>query len=193
MLSRRTELILGLFFLGLSLFAVLVWIPLDSETGMIETFRRQTTMGDAFLPTVAGALMAICAVVHVLASYRRTDNFDTENPTIDGNDLAFLLQLFGITALSIALFYWAGPIAVSLFAQGDGGEVVTYRQMRSTYPYKLIGFVMGGFTLVFLTTALIEGRVRAIRIISSLLVVAILIAIFDLPLDNVLLPPNGDW
>jgi hypothetical protein len=65
--------------------------------------------------------------------------------------------------------------------------------MRSTYPYKLVGFVTGGFTLVFFTTALIEGRFRAIRILSSLLFVAVLIGIFDLPLKNVLLPPNGDW
>ena len=73
MLSRKTELILGTIFLVLGLLAVFAWIPLDSETGMIETFRRQTTMGDAFLPTVAGALMAICAVLHLLMSYRRTD------------------------------------------------------------------------------------------------------------------------
>lgn len=193
MLSRKTELVLGAIFLGLGLVVVFAWAPLDSETAMIETFRRQTTMGDAFLPTVAGALMVVCAVVHLIMNYRRADLFDTENPPIDGNDLAFLLQLSGITALSIALFYWAGPLAVALFAQGDGSETVTYRQMRSTYPYKLIGFVMGGFSLVFFTTALIEGRVKTIRIFSSLIVVAVLIAIFDLPLDNVLLPPNGDW
>lgn len=193
MLGRKTELVLGAVLLVLSLIVVLAWIPLDSETGMIETFRRQTTMGDAFLPTVAAVLMAFCAGVHLFINFRRPDNLGTEYPAFDGKGLAFLLQLTGITALSVALFYWAGPIAINLFAQGEGGEAVTYRQMRSTYPYKLIGFVTGGFTLVFFTTALIEGRFRAIRILSSLLFVAVLIGIFDLPLKNVLLPPNGDW
>jgi len=65
--------------------------------------------------------------------------------------------------------------------------------MRATYPYKLIGFVLGGFALVFGLSALIEGQIRTSRAILALITVAILVAVFDLPLDSVLLPPNGDW
>ena len=47
--------------------------------------------------------------------------------------------------------------------------------------------------MVFFITALIEGRARMARVVSSILFVVVLIAIFDMPLDTVLLPPNGDW
>jgi hypothetical protein len=65
--------------------------------------------------------------------------------------------------------------------------------MRSTFPWKYIGFVLGGFTLVFGLTSLIEGRLSWVRVISSLLAVLGLILIFDLPFDTILLPPNGDF
>lgn len=193
MLSRKAEMTIAAIFLIAALITVFIWVPFDSETAMIETFRRQTNMGDAFLPIVAGALICVCAAVQFLLSFRRTEDSDTEDPVIDGNALAFLFQLTGITVGSLLLMYWAGPLAVSLFVFQTGDEVLTYRQMRGTYPYKLLGFALGGFTLVFFTAALIEGKTKVARVVSSLLVVAALISVFDLPLDNVLLPPNGDW
>lgn len=189
MLGRTAEIVIASLFLVFGLLAALVWIPLDSETAMIETHRRQTSMGDAFLPIVAAGLIAVCAAVQLLLSLRRTDTSDTEGPVLDGQSMAFLVQFFGITAISLAVMYWAGPLAVSLFAE-DGA---TYRQLRGTYPYKLLGFVLGGTALVFFITAMVEGRMKATRIISSVLMVAALIAIFDLPFDTVLLPPNGDF
>ncbi|MDC0739551.1 hypothetical protein N6L24_14775 [Cognatishimia sp. SS12] len=193
MLGRRAELMLGAVFLLLGLFVIVVWVPQDSETWMIETFRRQTTMGDAFLPMIAGALVAICAAIHLFMTLRRNEEQETDGPVFDGAALAFLVQLSGLTALCLAVMYWAGPIAVQLFASGETGDAATYRQMRGTYPYKLLGFVLGGFSLVFLTTSLIEGRFKVSRVISSILAVIVLIVIFDLPFDNILLPPNGDW
>jgi hypothetical protein len=122
MLSRKTELVLGAILLVLSLIVALAWIPLDSETGMIETFRRQTTMGDAFLPTVAAVLMAFCAGVHLFMNFRQPDNLGTKYPAIDGKGLAFLLQLTGITALSVALFYWGGANSGKPICAGRGGR-----------------------------------------------------------------------
>lgn len=193
MLSRSAEITIAAVFLVMALITVLIWVPFDSETAMIETHRRQTSMGDAFLPIVAGWLIVICATVQLLISMKLSNEADTEGPVIDGNAMAFLLQLSGITVASLLVMYWAGPLAVSLFVHSDGSEALTYRQMRSTYPFKLLGFVLGGFGLVFFTTSLIEGRFKVARVISSALVVAVLVAVFDLPLDNVLLPPNGDW
>ena len=193
MLGRTAEIAIAMLFIGLGLITVFIWLPFDSETAMIETFRRQTTMGDAFVPTVAGAFIVICAAIHLILNVRRSDTSDTERPAIDESDLAFLLQLSGITAVSLAIMFWAGPLAVALFSADDGGEAITYRQMRGTYPFKLVCFVLGGFTMVFFITALIEGRARMARVVSSILFVVVLIAIFDMPLDTVLLPPNGDW
>lgn len=189
MLGRTAEIVIAAMFLGFGLLAALVWIPLDSETAMIETHRRQTSMGDAFVPIVTAALIAVCAALHLLVNLRRTDTSDTERPVIDGQAMAFLVQLTAITAVCLAVIFWAGPLAVSLFAE-DGA---TYREMRGTYPYKLMGFALGGTALVLLTTTLIEGRFKPVRLISSFLVVVVLIIIFDLPFDTVLLPPNGDF
>ena len=73
MLGRTAEIVIVAMFLGFGLLAALVWIPLDSETAMIETHRRQTSMGDAFVPIVTAALIAVCAALHLLVNLRRTD------------------------------------------------------------------------------------------------------------------------
>jgi hypothetical protein len=192
MLRRQTELAIASFFLIAGLLSVFIWIPNDSETWMIETFRRQTTMGDAFVPMICASLITICAAIHLVLTLHRKDLHDTEGPVFDGHTAAFMLQFLLILAVSIALMYWTGPLLVKLFAQADASDI-TYRQMRGTYPYKIAGFVLGGFTLVFAVTTLIEGRMKWLRILSSLIAVAVLLLIFDYPFDSIILPPNGDW
>ena len=193
MLGRQAEIAISLIFLILGLIAVFVWVPMDSETGMTDTFRRQTNIGDAFMPMISAGVMVICAFAQLVVNFRRKGADDTENRAIDGSAFAFLVQFAGITTLSLVLMYWAGPIAVQLFGPGEGADALTYRQLRSTYPFKLVGFALGGFSLIFFMTSLIEGSFKRTRVISSLIAVLVLIAVFDLPLDNVLLPPNGDW
>lgn len=65
--------------------------------------------------------------------------------------------------------------------------------MRSSFPWKYTGFVLGGFTLVFGLTSLLEGRMRLVRVLTSILAVLLLILVFDVPFDTILLPPNGDF
>ncbi len=193
MLSRKSEIIVATVFLILGLAVIVLWVPNDSETPMINSFRRQTNIGDAFVPMVAGILIVIFAIVHLLVSIRRIDMHDTEGPLFGGAVLAFLVQLVCIIGISLAIMFWAGHFAVLAFAQPDGAEEVGYRQMRGTYPYKVIGFVLGGTFLVFATTGLIEGKIKLSRLATSLAIVGLLLLVFDVPLDNVLLPPNGDW
>ncbi|MEL6207298.1 MAG: hypothetical protein AAFR47_18580 [Pseudomonadota bacterium] len=190
MLGRSIEIWIAVVFLALGLIAAVLWVPLDSETPPIYTFRRQTYIGDAMLPMVAAAGIAICAALHLLLSWRRSrDAVDAPFDVLTGS---FFLALFGIVAVSLLLMFWAGPAALALFGP-TGEEPVTYRQMRSTLPWKYIGFVLGGFVLVFGITSLIEGKLSARRALSSILAVAVLILIFDVPFDTILLPPNGDF
>ena len=104
----------------------------------------------------------------------------------------FFVTFGGVIALSLIVMFWAGPLALALFGP-LGDEPVTYRQVRSLFPWKYIGFALGAFTLVFGLTSLIEGRIRWVRVFSSFLVVLALILIFDVPFDTILLPPNGDF
>ncbi|WP_323766954.1 hypothetical protein [Marinovum sp.] len=193
MLGRNAELVVAVILLGFAAMAALVWIPADVETQIIHTHRRQTTLGDAFLPTLAVGILGVAALVQLLMTLGRDRSDGIEDTGVDMTTLSFLLPLSGIVALSLAMMYWAGPIAVDLFVADDGETARSYRQMRGTYPYKLLGYALGGTAMVFLITSFIEGRFRATRLLSSILAVAALMAIFDLPFDTVLLPPNGDW
>ena len=94
-------------------------------------------------------------------------------------------------AASLALMFWSGAVAHAVF--GAASEDVGYRQVRDAVPWKYLGYLIGGFTMVFATTCIIEGKVTARRALTSLVTVLLFIAIFDGPFDNILLPPNGDW
>ncbi|MDF9301966.1 hypothetical protein P5P81_05270 [Tritonibacter mobilis] len=77
MLGRRTEMWIALTLLLLALVSLFVWIPLDSETPAIYEFRRNVNIGDAMLPMVAAAGLAICAAIHLIAQLRRQpDSFE---------------------------------------------------------------------------------------------------------------------
>lgn len=191
MLSRRVEIWLALFFTVLSALTAFVWAPLDSETAAIYEFRRQVSIGDAMLPMVAGCGILLFSLVHLVLQLRRQPDEDVD-PPFDRLTLVFYVVFGGLVALSLILMFWAGPLALALFGR-SGDEAATYRQMRSTFPWKYIGFVLGGFTLVLGLTSLIEGRIRWVRVISSILAVLGLILIFDVPFDTILLPPNGDF
>ncbi|PVH27585.1 hypothetical protein DDE20_16745 [Pararhodobacter oceanensis] len=191
MLSRRIEIWLAIFFAVLAGLTAFVWAPLDSETAAIYEFRRQISIGDAMLPMVAGGGILLFSVAHLFLQLRRRRDAD-EDPLFDRTTLFFFVTFGGVLALSLILMFWAGPLALALFGP-SGDDAATYRQMRSSLPWKYIGFVLGGFTLVFGLTSLIEGRVRWLRAVSSILAVLGLILIFDVPFDTILLPPNGDF
>lgn len=191
MLGRGTEIWIAVVCLGLALLSLFVWVPFDSDTPPIYTFRRQTYIGDAMLPMVAAAGIVICAAVHLLMSFRRPPSAE-EAPPFDGMTGILFVSLFAIVASALAVMFWAGPAALAAFGP-SGEEPVTYRQMRGAAPWKYIGFILGGFILVFGITSLIEGRMSWTRALYALLAVVVLILIFDIPFDTLLLPPNGDF
>ena len=192
MLDRKVELYFALVMLALGVAAAVFWVPLDSETPPIYTFRRQTYIGDAMLPMVAAVGISIFAAIHLALTSMRP-NRDSEQRPFDGMTGLFFLLFFGILAVSFLLMYWAGPIAVELFVSGNGEDAVTYREMRGTAPWKYLGFILGGFTMVFGITTLIEGKATVRRALSSILAVAVLMLLFDVPFDTILIPPNGDF
>jgi hypothetical protein len=191
MLGRTTEIWIAIAFVILAGLAVFGWVPADSETPPIYEFRRQVYIGDAMLPMVAAAGILICAIVHLALSFRRQVSDTTEAPfdTLTG---AFFAALFAILVAAFTLMFWAGPLALEVFGPG-GDEAVTYRQMRASFPWKYIGYVFGGFVLVFGLISLIEGRMSWRRAVLSLVAIGVLILIFDVPFDTLLLPPNGDF
>jgi len=188
MLSRKTEILLALLMLALGAGTLFLWAPLDSGSPAVHVFRRQTLIGDALLPMVAGAGITLCSAVLLLRQIVRKQ--EPAPPPFDRQTAVFFAAFGAMIALSLALMYWSGPAALALFGPLEGAG---YRQMRAAVPWKYAGFVLGGFTMVFGLTSLIEGRVRATRAAVALAAVVLLILIFDVPFDSILLPPNGDF
>ena len=157
-----------------------VWIPLDVETGLIEKVRSQVTIGDALAPSLAASVLIFGGLLLIFQSFRT--NGITQ---LSWNSLKFIILLLALLGLSMAVMRWAGPLSAPLFS-GD------YRSLRDTVPWKYIGYFLGGIIMVFGLISMMEGRMRWRTLIISILAVLFLIIVYDLPFENLLLPPNGD-
>ena len=95
---------------------------------------------------------------------------------------------FLILAVGFSLMRYAGPVVVRLI----NVEKVEYRVVRDTVPWKYIGFTLGGTFLVTALIAWTERKLRLVHLLIGLGATLMLIALYDLPFDDLLLPPNGD-
>ncbi|MEO1686366.1 MAG: hypothetical protein AAFU61_00505 [Pseudomonadota bacterium] len=184
----RSDLPLGVVAAASGAFALAVWIPLDVETSVIDVWRRQTTIGDAMLPTAAAAGLTLAGLL-TAASGARAARPAIAKPFAP----AFPAALLALLTLSLLLMMWVGPTASALL----GPEGASYRELRDTAPWKHLGFVAGGLTMVAGLILLAERRADPGAVLRAALWATIavvgLIALFDLPFDDLLLPPNGDF
>ena len=190
---------LGLLSVAACAVVLFVWIPLDVETGIIEKVRRQKELGDAFAPAVAALLIGLGGLLLLfekMAADRSRDtpttseqpsSLDDVRPT-GVNDLTHALIVLLLLIIALLLMRYVGPLAVALFQENNS----EYRLLRDTAPWKYLGFVAGGVWLIVSLIVLIEQRLRIRHVLIALLVVCLLIALYDMPFDTLLLPPNGD-
>jgi cell division protein FtsX len=168
---------LAVFFLALALVLVVVWVPLDTGTGLVERVRRKYVIGDALGPTIAGAVILIGAA---LVWLRPSDGTALTRQT-----LVWLGSLLALFVVSLAVMRYAGPLAAAWTESG-------YRPLRATPPWSYIGFVLGGTVMIGGLTGLAQRRF-ALRDFAIGFAAALVIAlVYDLPFDDLLLPPNGD-
>ncbi len=188
MQQDRWTLALAALFVLAAVLTLAVWIPNDIETGLIERFRREVMIGDALAPTGAAVGVLIAALALGATSWFRPDPFDD---TPDRQSIAFLLRMAVVLVLGLVLMVFTGPVVVESI-NGLGGEIGTYRQLRDTVPYKYLGFAAGGFVLVFGAIRVVENRFSMAAAGVAIGAVVVLGFIYDVPFDNLLLPPNGD-
>ena len=186
-LFQNTNVVTGLFFAALALLLLFVWIPLDSDTGLIEKVRRQVAIGDALAPTVAALFLLIGGGLLMLLEGKR----DTP-PAMDTASVKFVVRVFAMLVLGFLVMRYAGPLAVEVMNTVQGSDL-EYRLLRDTVPWKWLGYVLGGTLAICGTISLTEGRFSLRALVVALLAIAAMIAIFDLPFDDLLLPPNGDF
>ena len=182
---------LAIFFSLASLLTLFVWIPLDIETGVIETFRRRVTIGDAMAPTImAVAILVVSVVMGILAVFQPAENSSDVKEDLDKQSFVFLARLVIVVSIGLVLMVYLGPMVVDLI-NALGGEIGSYRNLRASYPYKLIGYVFGGFVLIFGIISVVENRFSMNGALVSIIAVVVITMLYEVPFDNLLLPPNG--
>jgi len=183
---------LAIFFIVASSLTLFIWIPLDIETGVIETFRRRVNIGDAMAPTVmAVAILVVSVFMGVMAIVRPGEKAGEDAEGLDKQSFLFLLRLMAVLVVGLILMVNLGPLGVDM-VNTLGGEIGTYRNLRATYPYKIIGYVVGGFVLIFGIISAVENRFTLNAALISVAAVIVITFLYDVPFDNLLLPPNGD-
>lgn len=184
--SSRSNLILGTLVLAFAAAVLALWIPLDTQTGLIEKVRRQVVIGDALAPTVAALFLVLGGGLLVFVE-RKAQN--QSKPSVAG--LAFIARLLVIIFVSLLVMRFAGPVAVWITNTLQGGDL-EYRLLRDTAPWKYLGFFLGGTLMISGMVSLAEGRVSRKAVLAAVLAVIVMIFIYDVPFDDLLLPPNGD-
>ncbi|MEL7165372.1 MAG: hypothetical protein AAGL96_07835 [Pseudomonadota bacterium] len=175
--GRLADTWLALLFLTFALVLILIWVPLDTGTGLVEKVRRNLVVGDALGPTVAGAVIAVGAAMLLLKP--------GHGAALNRQNAVWLMRLLGLFAASLLVMRYAGPIAL---AWTDSG----YRPLRATPPWNYIGFLLGGTLLVGGLTGITLGRWSARDFAIGFAAALVIALIYDLPFDDLILPPNGD-
>lgn len=170
---------LGLAFIGFALLTLAVWIPLDVDTGLIENVRRRVTLGDSLGPTVAASVILIGGLLTALG--RETD---AKNLSI--SHLKWICLILAFVTIGFVIMRYAGPlITETVFDK-------SYRALRITPPYSYIGFTLGGAAMVGGLICLAQRRFSLAAFGFGFLASLVIAGLYDLPFDDLLLPPNGD-
>ena len=164
------------------------WIPADVESGVVETFRRRTVIGDAMAPTAAAIGMLVAAALLAVSAILKPRREET---AFDAQSLTFVVRFAVVIAVGLALMSYTGPLVVDAI-NALGGAIGSYRELRDTVPYKYFGYLLGGAVLVGGAIGVVEQRLTGGAAIAAVLATLMLIVLYDVPFDDLLLPPNGD-
>lgn len=170
----------------LAVLVVFVWIPADTATGIVEKVRGRTAIGDALAPTVAGAFLLLGSVLILIFERRAPDQ-----PVLSLAQMGFLLRCVGVIVAGVLVMRWTGPLLAELFNLFRA-EPISYRLLRASPGWQQVGFATGGVVMVSGLIAIVEHGFSRRGLLTALGAVALLIAVFDLPFQDLLLPPNGD-
>lgn len=174
------NVVIGVLALLFGCFVVFYWAPMDSDTGIVEKVRGRWSIGDALAPVVAGVVIAVAGGFIALGGILRS-----AEATISIRSFAFLAAFLAIVITSFLIMLYTGPIIADL----TGAE---YRPLRDERPWKYLGFILGGGGMIFGLMGLIEKRLSLSRLALAMTIAAALALIYDLPFEDLLLPPNGD-
>lgn len=175
----HTNTVLGIFAIAFAVVLCFLWLPFDAETGFVELKRRKYTIGDSMAPGFAGLVFFISGALLLLGKTRE------DAPTLDAGHLRFIAMALAAILIGLAVMRWAGPLVAGIVGED-------YRSLRDTVPWKYIGFALGGFGMTTALAAMVAGRLTLGAVLTGVFAVVVIIALYDLPFEDLLLPPNGD-
>lgn len=182
---------LGLFALAFALVGIAVWVPNDTGSGYVEKVRRSMTLGDSLAPTVAFSIIGLgglMLIVERISLKRAGQSNNHDISALTNNHAGFVLKLLLLFVIYSLTLRYSGPLLTMLWPNLD----TPYRLLRDTAPWKYTGFILSG---IFLITSLATWSSRGFRwrfVFISLAVCMLIIALYDWPFNDLLLPPNGD-
>lgn len=184
--SLTQHRVLGAVIFTASLITLLFWIPNDIDSGLIEKVRRRYRIGDMLGPAMA--MTTILLGSGWLCLSREKQNVGNVLPALQA-----IAVIVGIAGLCLLLMRWTGPVLVVLadmvgILDGKGG----YRPLRDTLPWKFTGFIAGGGVLIWALSCHAEGHWSWRRLGIGIGIAVAIAIVFDLPFDDLVLPPNGD-
>lgn len=174
------DIVLGVLAVLFGLGVMFLWAPVDSDTGLAEKVRGRWSIGDALAPTAAGVLILLSGLGIVAAGLRVGGA-----ATLTSSNALYLAKLLGILVPTFLAVRYLGDGIASVFG-------LEYRPLRDTVPWKYLGFVLGGGGMIFVLISLMEHRIALSRLALALAIATGLALIYDLPFEDLLLPPNGD-
>ena len=184
--GSRQEQIIGALCVLFSLFLLLVWIPSDIDSGLASKVRGRSKIGDALAPTMTAVLLGIAGLA-VFASSASSKSEETIKP----QNFLYIAAVSLLVLLSCGLMYVFGPLVVDV-ARVFVTDLPEYRTLRSSVPWKYLGYLVGSVVMLvgfFVITGFGSWKWR---LLVALLAALALALAYDLPFDDLLLPPNGD-
>lgn len=182
----RSNVYLGLGCIGFAILALVVWIPLDTDSGILEKIRGRYQIGDALAPTVAAVFVLIGGAILLLFEGRAKGQ-----PTLHISKIVFVARILGVMFVGLTVMRYAGPATVEI-SNMFRSEPAEYRLLRTTIPWKYIGYVLGGVIMISGVISVVERRLTKRALLTGVIAVICLILIYDVPFEDLQLPPNGD-
>ncbi len=168
--------ILCLLFGGL---LILVWAPLDSGNWYVVQVRGKYSIGDSMAPAFAGAIFLVSGLMMLFGPQ------NDDEPAPDRSDVTFIFGILATIVVGLVIMRFGGPAAAAVLG-------LEYRPLRDSVPWKFLGFGLGGFYMVATLVAFVEGRLTWRAMATGIGAVLLIIVLYDLPFEDLLLPPNGD-
>ena len=181
----KTDILLGSVLLLCALATLFLWIPFDIDTGLVERVRRRNVIGDSLGPVTATLLIAVSSIALIRGGA------SSEKFTNQGRwhlIFGFYILVFGA---ALILMRYLGPVTISLVNEFTSTDL-SYRNLRATWPLKYLGYVTGGTVMLCALSQFMDQsltRKRALLFFGISFAIALF---FDLPFEDILLPPNGD-